>query len=89
MIAQIFNATEKLVIPTVIPTNEANADIEAQTLTTEPKQESVQSNLKVYPHFYAFHSLNHYVSLLLKCNFSLAEDFSLFGCVFASLIPAF
>ena len=53
------------------------------------KQESVQSNLKVYTHFYACHSLNHYVSLLLKCNFSLAEDFSLFGCVFASLIPAF
>ena len=37
VIAQIFNATEKLVIPTVIPTNEANADIEAQTLTIETK----------------------------------------------------
>ena len=41
MIAQIFNASAELAIPTVIPTNEANAEIEAQTLTTEKKHKKV------------------------------------------------
>ena len=37
MIAQIFNLTAKLVIPTRTQTNEANAEIETQPVIIEAK----------------------------------------------------
>ena len=37
VIAKIFNPTAELVIPTGIPTNEANGEIETQPLTVEIK----------------------------------------------------
>ena len=37
MIAQIFNPTIELAIPTGTPANEANAEIEKQPLTAETK----------------------------------------------------
>ena len=37
VIAYIFNPTAKLEIPTGTPTNEANAEIETQSLTTQTK----------------------------------------------------
>ena len=37
MIAQMFNPTAELVIPTKIVTNEANAEIETQPVTVETK----------------------------------------------------
>ena len=33
--AQMFNPTELVILPTVIPTNEANVDIETKALTAE------------------------------------------------------
>ena len=37
VIAQIINPTAELVIPIVMPTNETNAEIETQPLSTEMK----------------------------------------------------
>ena len=37
IIAQVFNATAELAIPTGTPTNEANPEIETQPLTAEKK----------------------------------------------------
>ena len=57
MIAQVFNPTVELVIPTGTQTNEVYAEIETQPVTVETKI-SVQHNLNAYMSFYTFHSLS-------------------------------
>ena len=70
VIAQNFIPTAELAIPTGATTNEANAEIETQSLTIEMKIRNVQSNLKPCATFYAFHPLNHYFLFHLKDTFS-------------------
>ena len=67
MIAQIFNPTAELVIPTGTQTNEANAEIERQPITVEVK--IIKCSTIIKSSFYAFHSLNHFVLFLLKDSF--------------------
>ena len=74
MIAKMFNATAKLVIPTGTQTNEENTEIKTQPVTVETKG-SFQHNLNTYTSFYTFHSLNHDVLFLLKNNFLFHQFF--------------
>ena len=68
VIEKVFILTTKVAVPIGTPTNEVNAETETHSLTTETKQENVESNSKPYILFYAFHSLNHYGLFLPKEN---------------------
>ena len=54
IMAQIFNPTAELAIPTETPTNEVNSEIETQPLTAETKtkkkkkEKNAQSNINQY-----------------------------------------
>ena len=63
MIAQIFNPNAELPIPTAIPTNEVNAEIETHLLTAETKTRKCSWQFKL---FYVFHLLSHYAIFLVK-----------------------
>ena len=52
MIAQSFNPTAELIIPTGKPINEANAEIETQPLIAEAKQENVMTLKVMMNYFY-------------------------------------
>ena len=54
VIAQIFNPTEKLEIPTGTPTNEVNAKIEAQLLTAETRTRKRPKKFKILQTFLCF-----------------------------------
>ena len=79
VIAQTFNPVAELAIPTVSPTNEANADVETQPLIAEIKKENFQSNLKscTRTFFVIFTHLIIIFLFLLKGNFLFHLFFSL------------
>ena len=54
VIAKIFNSTAELAIPTEIPTNEANAEIETHPLKQKRNQGNAQSSSKPFTSFYAY-----------------------------------
>ena len=58
VIAQIFIPTEKLVRPTGIAPNEANAEIETQPVTVEAKISKCSKNLNTFTFSYIFHLLH-------------------------------
>ena len=68
VIEKVFILTTEVALPIGTPTKEVNAETETHSLTTETKQENVESNSKPYILFYAFHSLNHYGLFLPKEN---------------------
>ena len=53
MIAQIFDHTATLLIPTGTKTKEANVETKTQPVTAETKKVSVQYNLNTYMYFYS------------------------------------
>ena len=61
VIAQIFSPTAKLAIPTGIPANEANTEIETQPLMAEIKTRKCLSHSNSCKAFYAFHKGMHAV----------------------------
>ena len=61
IITEVFNTTAELVIPTGIPTKEAETEMETHPLIVEIKiSEWSVYNSKLYKHFYAFYSLIHF-----------------------------
>ena len=68
VIEKVFILTTKVAVPIGTPTNEVNAETETHSLTTETRQENIESNSKPYILFYAFHLLNHYGLFLSKEN---------------------
>ena len=74
----MFISTGQLVIPTLIPTNEANADEDTWRLKIELlkiESASFEHNLNTYMCSYTFHSLNHYVLFYLKDNYLFHQFF--------------
>ena len=69
IITQMFIPPEEPIIPTLISTNETNAEFETQPVTVEER--SFQHNLYAYMSSYTFHALNLYVLFHLKDNFLL------------------
>ena len=61
VIAQIFIPTAELILPTRAQTNEANAEIETQSVISRLEYASVKHNLNTYMSSYIFNSLNHCV----------------------------
>ena len=68
VIEKVFILTSEVALPIGTPTNEVNAETETHSLTTETKQENVESNSKPYILFHAFQLLNHYGLFLPKEN---------------------
>ena len=70
--SKIFILTAELRIPTGIATNDANAEIEMQLVTSK---QVFNINLNTCMSSYIFHSLNHYVLFHLEGNFLFHQFF--------------
>ena len=55
MIPLNFNPAAQLEVPTGMPTNETNAEIETVPVAVETNTRNVHRNAKNYTLFYAFH----------------------------------
>ena len=67
VIAQIFSPTAKLAIPTGIPANEANTEIETQPLMAEIKTRKCLKSFKLL-HSLLYFPQGHACSITKKCK---------------------
>ena len=90
VIAHVFDPAAELLMPIGIPTNEANAEMETQPVTTEISECSTQLKcLHAFLHFLLTNALFYFFQKIVSCfiyclNSKLASSFVIF--VFKVLI---